>query len=397
LCLDSDDRHKPWTSREKIEAIKAAYQRERASQRKAVTLDDIPFSYELITTKWITATIGRHCSGAVATSFQLGPEDDGTSNRRHISIEWNDAGKAAGLPSSVFCKATQGLNNRLNLSFGGIDSEVNFFNNLRQLVDIEAPVSLHAALDPESFNSIIVLRDLSDKVTFCGSKTYVTQEMLYDQLQILAKLHGRFYMSDEQAAKEIVTFRQAFSGYHQTVAVEEACRDGWLAAKDVIPSRLYEQADKIWPATIRSYIRDSERPWTIAHGDVHLGNWYRTKDGRMGLQDYQCLVRSHWSRDLVYLLATSPTVQHRRAWEKDAVRFYLKELASEGGPQATEEEAWREMRFEIFSVLASWTLTFRPSADMPSNMQKPETSLIFLERLAAMMDDHDVLAVFDEV
>jgi hypothetical protein len=34
----------------------------------------------------------------------------GTANRQQISMEWNEAGKKAGLPSSVFCKATYQLN-----------------------------------------------------------------------------------------------------------------------------------------------------------------------------------------------------------------------------------------------------------------------------------------------
>jgi hypothetical protein len=36
----------------------------------------------------------------------------GTANRRRIYTTWNEAGKQAGLPASVFCKATHDLENR---------------------------------------------------------------------------------------------------------------------------------------------------------------------------------------------------------------------------------------------------------------------------------------------
>jgi hypothetical protein len=58
---------------------------------------------------------------------------------RIIDITWNEAGQKAGMPSSVFCKGTMDLNNRLQLSFGGSSSEVNFYNHIRPIVDYEAP------------------------------------------------------------------------------------------------------------------------------------------------------------------------------------------------------------------------------------------------------------------
>src|SRR5262245_56568596 len=92
--------------------IKARFEEERKAQRRPVTADDLPFTYEAITPQWLTAVLGRGIPGAVVESHELGPRDDGTSNRRRIELRWNDAGRAAGLPATVFCKGTQSLESR---------------------------------------------------------------------------------------------------------------------------------------------------------------------------------------------------------------------------------------------------------------------------------------------
>lgn len=101
-----------------MDRLRAAYAKEIADPQPAITVDDIPNTYEAITKEWLTAVMGAEVPGAEIVSFQLGPADDGTSNRRGITMVWNEAGTKAGLAKSVFCKATQSLNNRLNLAWG---------------------------------------------------------------------------------------------------------------------------------------------------------------------------------------------------------------------------------------------------------------------------------------
>jgi hypothetical protein len=134
----------------------------------------------------------------------------GTSNRRRIFLEWNESGKAAGLPQSVFCKGTADLSmflhhsqpsadltsisvNRITLSSWGTLTETHFYNKIRPTLDIEAPKSYFAAFDPVRYTSIIMLADLAGQVEFCNSNTDVTLEMIRSQLRVLAHLHGRYY------------------------------------------------------------------------------------------------------------------------------------------------------------------------------------------------------------
>jgi hypothetical protein len=217
------------TSLAKFQQIRDAYAAEEKAAKKATKLEDIPFSYESITEEWLTAVLGREVEGARVTGFQLGAyrpsfalcpltprpagdADNGTANRMRIhSIEWNEAGQKAKLPSSVFCKSTMGLNNRLQLSFGGSHAEVDFFNHLRSKVSFLAPEAYWANISDETYNSIIVLKDLTGTdVVWHNYKTDVTKQMFFDALDTLAQMHGQFWESQDPHFKKFVHWAAGF-------------------------------------------------------------------------------------------------------------------------------------------------------------------------------------------
>jgi hypothetical protein len=147
--------------------INAAFAAEQATSLIARTRDDIPRTYETISDEWLTAVLCRDTPGSMVTGHRLDAPDDGTNNRRRIFVEYNVAGQAAGLPTSIFCKATFGLANRQMLGHsGGVLCEVTFQNRARHLLDIEAPRPLLANFDPVSFASIIIFEDFGESATF---------------------------------------------------------------------------------------------------------------------------------------------------------------------------------------------------------------------------------------
>lgn len=376
---------------------------------------DIPISYDVITRDWLTATLAGDCKDTVVKNFTIGPEDNGSANRRRIAMEWEGA-DADKLPTSVFCKAAHSLENRIILSVGGTYSETCFYNEIRPKMDIEAPWAYYAGYNPESWAAIIMLKDMSASTTFCNHKTLLSMDQFAEQVQMLAKVHGTFYRSKEPFFESLLAYRQRFQNLIN-VGLEGACRNGFRAAKGVIPARLFEREDEIWPATLKSIERNYSLPPTVVHGDVHLGtlsfdsrpdnpllqfltmltfigNWYITPEGHMGITDWQAMARGHWSRDLVYVMGTAVPTESRRLWEKEIVELYVAELEKAGGPKTSVEEAWLELRRQSLGALAYWTLTLKPSEAMP-DMQTEAASLDFTSRICALVDDHDVLDAFD--
>ena len=374
--------------------IKSAYERElKSAPSKVFRAEELPISYEAITTDWLSDVLCAGHPGSAVVEVHMDAPDNGSANRRKIQVVYNSAGAHAGLPQRLFCKASHDLVNRTLLGMsGGAHAEVTFYNALRPRLDIEAPQSFFARYDPESFNSLIILLDVSRSVTeFCNHKTTIDRKRAESQVALLARFHGRGYGDAElrQRLKSLNTWPQFF-GDTLNYGMRECSNQGFLAAKEVIPPRLYARLDEIWPATLNSVEVHDHMPHTLSHGDVHLKNWYVAGTGEMGLGDWQCATRGHWGRDFSYTLATALTIENRRAWEKDLLRSYLEQMQAAGGPAMSFEEGWKHYRQQLITALTWWTFTLTPPKGLP-DMQPRDTSLEFIRRISTAMDDVDTL------
>jgi len=376
--------------------ITAAYERDRAAPRRVTRADEVPPFYEAITTEWLAAIMCRDVPGAKVTGFSFDVDDDGTTNRRRIYLDYNDDGQ--GLPASVFCKGTFDLPNRTLLSSSATFSEVSFFNRIRGDLSVDAPTAYHAAYDPESWASIIVMRDIAADVEFCSEQTVLTAASILSQLQLLATLHGKYYDSPRFAGDlaDIIPFHQRFHNLDTLHGIGACCREGLDTARDYIPAKLHSAGDQVWAATERAVQWQRSQPETFTHGDVHLKNWYRRANGEMGIGDWQASGRGHWARDIAYLLGTALPVERRRAEEKDFLKAYLDMLADAGGPRLGIDDAYVMYRAQMLAALAWWTMTLTPSDKMP-DMQPLATTRVFVQRLAAACDDLESVAAVERL
>ena len=361
--------------------------------QKVYRAEDLPLSFDEITDEWLTSALCADSPGAAVLGHRLGDPDNGSANRRKIAVEYNEAGRTAGLPTALFCKASHDLVNRIVLGVsGGAHAEVMFYGKLRPLLTFEAPQAFYARYDPDSFNSLIILRDISGSVTeFCTHKTAMPRRRVESQIALLAHYHGNCYRDPELKSRlqSLVTWPEFF---HKTLGfgMQAGASRGFLAAEEVVPPRLYRRYEEVWPATMKSVDLHNHLPHTLSHGDVHLKNWYVAGSGEMGLGDWQCTTRGHWGRDLVYTITTALPVEDRRAWERELVRDYLQRMQAAGGPKIAFDEAWLHYRQQLASVLTWWAVTLTPPEGLP-DMQPRDITLEFLRRITTAMDDHDTL------
>lgn len=376
-----------------IPEIQAAYERDQQQKPEAITADDLPLSFESITDRWLTAVLCRTVPGAKVIGHQLGPVDTGSSNRRRIEVEYNDLGVAAGLPWALFCKATHDLANRLVLGVsGGAFTEVHFYNQIRPHIEIEAPRGFYAHYNPVSFNSMIMLGDLTGSVTeFCNHKTVMTLERARSQMRLLGKLHGKSHAHTDvrNQLQRLPTWPEYFANT-ENFGMKAGSTNGFMAAEEVIPPRLYRRHEEIWTATMNSMELHRKQPEFLSHGDVHLKNWYVAGSGEMGLSDWQCATRGHWARDVAYAMSTALTVENRRAWERDLIKYYLEELRAAGGPVVSFDDGWNAYRQQLITALTWWTVTLTPPPGLP-DMQPKDITLEFIHRISTAMDDVDSL------
>ena len=377
--------------------IRELFDREQAVAQPARTLEDIPANYDCITDEWLAAVLCRSTPGARVVGHRLDEPDEGTNNRRRIFVEYNIEGIAAGLPPSVFCKATSGLRNRLMLAHSGaIRCEVGFYRHVQPHCDFEVPRAFHANYDPESFNSIIVLEDLQGRGRFLDLTQDGSPDLMREQLSILARLHGKWAGDPDLDTRfaALPTWEERFRGL-MIVNLERACSAGLERAHQhgQVPERLWARRDEIWAATVASLDTQARQPRGLGHGDVHLHNFYRLDNAALGLGDWGVVHRGHWGRDLGYCLAAGLTVEQRRAHEADLFAHYISEFEAVSGGRISMDEVRAATRQAIMTALAFWTMTVAPVAEMP-DMQPPETALAFTRRLAAAVDDWESLDAF---
>src|SRR5690606_22816790 len=109
--------------------------------------------------------------------------------------------------------------------------------------------------------------------------------------------------------------------------------------------------------------------------------------------DSQCCTKGHWSRDLIYALITALTIENRRAWMEDLVKLYVEEMKARGVDMPPLEEVWFNLRQQLMTVLAFWTITLVPAPSMPDR-QPRDITLAFLRRIYAAMDDYNTMDAF---
>lgn len=372
---------------------------EKVTRPSATRVGDVPCNFESIEPEWFTAVLCAGRSGAEVTSARLGRGSRGTSARQQFLIEYNEAGQRAGLPSSVFAKGTPDLITRIAGSVSeSMTGEAYFYSSIRPELRIEAPIGYHSAFDLRSGRSIHLLEDLVETkgATFCSPQNRIYRTQAEEIVSLLATLHGTYYDSprlDSEFA-HILRWTDEYGRMVRAVDLKKYHLRGWDKAADVLPGPLLKRRNEIWPAIVRSTELHNALPHTLVHCDVHLGNWYTTVGGTMGLLDWQCLARGHWSRDLAYALSATLTIEDRRVWERDLIALYLDLFAVHSGITIGFDEAWLRYRQQMFGALAFWTPTYAPPLFAPRNMQPATTAVEMIRRFAQAIVDLDSLDSF---
>jgi hypothetical protein len=368
---------------------------ERLARPKARRFDDVPCTPYAVTPEWLTAVLCGKVPGAVVTQVEVKAASAGTHERHQLKVSYNEEGRRAGLPVSIFTKSLPSIVTRMIGGFNGTARvEGSFFTQIRPQLEIEAPLCYHSAYDRRTFAAIHLLEDLvaTKSATFCNHKTYVTRAMADDMIDLLASLHGRFYGDPTLAERYrwLASYPRWFTIGAAKMGTEYYTRKAFDAAAHVIPAEVMARRDDVWPATMRALALHDSEPQGLIHSDVHIGNWYRTGAGQMGLCDWQCLSRGHWSRDFAYAVTASLTPDNRRSWERELLARYIERFAENTDVKPDFDLSFLRYRQQIVHALAMWTITLCHSPLLP-NMQPEDTTLTMIERMTTAMADLDAL------
>jgi len=354
---------------------------------------EVPWHGEALTPEWLTAVVGQDVPGARVLRVEVVGGDDGSSARRILALQWNEAGSAAGLANRLFTKSTPTLPMRLSAGKSA-PSEGRFLTDLRPALPIEAPRCLCTMRDSRTGRSFHLMEDLTTTrgAVFCVAESTIDRGQADQVVDTLATLHGTFLNPATQLDFSWLRTHEDFFHAAARNGVEAGHDEAMIRAAEVIPAAVRAHKARIWPAAVAGLALHAEHPRTVIHSDVHLGNWYVTNQGRMGLGDWARVCRGHWARDLAYALMTTLRVDDRRAWEGDLIERYCARLSELAGQTVDIAEAWDAYRRQACAALLMWTPTLCPPPTLPA-MQPEATSILMIERITAAMDDLDVLSL----
>jgi hypothetical protein len=354
----------------------------------ARTMDEVPWSAEAISADWMTAVMCRDIKGAEAVSVEVCGGDQGSSVRRRLKVAYNDKGRKAHLQEDLFCKTTPTVLTRLATGLTAA-AEGRFYREIRPELKIETPRCYHSAWDRNSGRSVHLFEDVvaAKGARFCRWNTPISRSEAEQIIDTLAAMHGQFYESPRFSSdlKWVVSYIDFF-GAGERVGLRECHEEAMIKAEAIIPADINRRRTEIWSSTMKALDLHRNAPYTLLHSDVHLGNWYISGEGRLGLCDWQCLGKGHWARDVAYALSTTISIENRRAWERDLLGRYLERMRESCGLSTSFDQAWDSYRQQIVLALMMWTPTLVHTRTTP-DMQPEEMSLEMIKRMTAAMSD----------
>ena len=374
---------------------------ERLTNPRPTTLREVPPTPDHLTREWLTLALCDGVPGAEVVSWALSDRDSGTSSRQRLTVTYNDAGTAAGLPVHLFTKSGPTFKTRLVSAAANLSRiEANFYAHVRPELDIEAPPTRYSAYDPVNGRQLLLVDDMAQTA---GAQfgTVLTRTLTKAQAEgvvdTLAALHTRYWGAPLQ--RRFGTWLQNSHDWQATLNVTIGAQarilSGFERGRDVIPPRLYDRRHEVADAMMRSLRINTSGPQTMLHSDVHPGNWYVTADGRMGLCDWQCVVQGGWARDVAYALSSGLTITQRREWERDLVARHGERLADAGITPPAPDDAFLAYRQQMPHAMMMWLGTLGRHR-LQQEFQPHDITIELVERILTAADDLETLDAIAE-
>jgi len=337
----------------------------------------------------LTRMLGRNVTGARVLDVTA-ERDRQTTDRARLSLTWNEPGEEADLPTRLFAKGTPSLasSRMLNSAFGLCGAEVRFYRSAyADLADITLK-PYHASIARGGrFLLVLESRDPTDTY-FHQMRDTATPEHARAVVVALARMHAKFHESPRFTGD--LAWVTRYSGRPGQAIAPRILR---MAEKGF--HKLYDVPDDV-REIIRLHVAHAGElsavweslPSTMCHGDTHIGNTFRTTDGRSGLFDWQEVHRMNGLREIAYFIASAFTPEQRRAQEHELLAVYLDTLAAAGLGPAVPSPG---QAFDLYRLmmLDAWRSVWASLALMP--VQQDDLAEVLIERHCGHLLDLDVV------
>ena len=338
---------------------------------------------ELLSPAWLSLALGAQFPGIKVTRVTPGPVVSRVSTNTRFRIECA-GGVPDGLSPNLCAKSYFSEAGWQGRRTGSI--EASFYRDLAPRTGVRTLRSRYADVHPESGHGIVITDDVvAQGATFLDATSPYTPDQTAQSLSQFARLHAATWGDPAALAAPWLESRAEARTVHRGVKeIRANFESGDLGPG--VPAEVRD-AERLHAAfcDLAAWLPDA-RPWTVIHGDAHIGNLYLDGAGRPSLLDWQLVQRGPWYLDVGYHLASALTVADRRAHERDLVRHYLDELSAALAPaiaRPTDDEVRLGLRLGILYGFYHWGITVL--------VDRPITGAL-LHRLGTAVADHDAYA-----
>ncbi|MFC7886310.1 AMP-binding protein [Streptomyces sp. NPDC057376] len=334
---------------------------------------------ELMSPAWLSSALGDRFPGVRVGKVTPGPVVSRVSTNARFRIEC-DEDLPGGLSPHLCAKGYFTDAGRPTRQSGV--HEVSFYRELAASTGVRTLRSVYADVDPKTRHGVVITEDvIAQGGSFLTPTSDYSPQSAAESLSQLAKLHAATWNDPALAATPWLAPRLAANLVHRGVSEIRGNFASDIGAG--VPGEVRD-AERLFTAyrALVEQVRDTS-PWSVIHGDPHVGNTYLDADGRPSLLDWQLVQCGPWYLDVGYHIASVLTVEDRRRHEKDLLRHYLGELRAGGVEAPASEEAWRSLPLGILHGLYLWSITL---------LVEPPVRSALLHRLGTAAADHDAYA-----
>lgn len=353
----------------------------------------LPVRIEDITSDWLSEALDQRYPGTQVTASRVDKVLWGTGTKVRVELQYNDRGRAHGLPGALYVKG--GFAEHRALMERCYELEARFYRDLQPLLELNAPQALFTGDDPEARQHIVLLEDLDLRgVRFCRVQEPLDFAQAAAHLDIIARYQARWWDSPELRPGGLLGDLPIWEAlppgeagaYHWGQLQPEVWDEYIRLPRGVTVPRHMLDRERMQAALLALSAFGRAEPHCFLHGDYHLGNLYSDADGRPGTLDWQSFCKGHWSHDVTYFMVSALDIADRKRWDMALLGHYLERLRLHGVERPPSfEEAYEAFRRQILDGLYFWLVN-------PVEFQAEVNNCAVVPRFAMAALDHGTFA-----
>lgn len=321
-----------------------------------IVKNSFPSHPDELSSAWLSDVLGYAVHGYEVTYFSEGAGVMAWVTRLLLQTD-------AGNPSSIIAKfpSPAQANRDVAAVYNMYGREVQYYQEVNDLVDLRAPACFHAALDEASQDFVLLLEDLGD-MRIGDQVEGCSLQQAKSVIDTMAKFHASTWTASE--------FPQLSS--HNNEAQREGMKAGYAVGWPVVleqfgeqvPNQVRKIAGRMPEAVDVLLERMCQPPVCLSHADVRLDNIFFSAAANaagghdVALVDWQSVCTSAPEHDVAYFITQSLAPQVRE--QEDLIAYYHQQLVAQGVDysQAQCRERFRVCALYLlcYAVVISGTL-----------------------------------------